>query len=97
MDLVVGADVCGVELPEPGREGEGADEPDDGEGVDEAVLLQHRLDPLVAAQPQHVPARFYVIKSRLGSTFCLYSVAHLLWERNMSAPNLNIRLPVFIL
>ena len=31
------------------------DEPDDGEGVDEAVLLQDRLDPLVATQPQHVP------------------------------------------
>ena len=68
MYLVVGADVGCVELPEPGREGEGADEPDDGEGVDEAVLLQHRLDPLVAAQPQHVPARsLNMIKSRLGS------------------------------
>ena len=68
MDLVVGADVRCVELPEPGREGEGADEPDDGEGVDEAVLLQHRLDPLVAAQPQHVPVKLVMIKSRLGST-----------------------------
>ena len=54
VDLVVRADVCGVELPEPGREGERADEPDDGEGVDEAVLLQDRLDPLVAPQPQHI-------------------------------------------
>ena len=55
VDLVVRADVCGVELSEPGREGERADEPDDGEGVDEAVLLQDRLDPLVATEPQHVP------------------------------------------
>ena len=70
MDLVVGADVGGVELPEPGREGEGADEPDDGEGVDEAVLLQHRLDPLVAAQPQHVPVKFDMIKGMIGFIFC---------------------------
>ena len=55
VDLVVGADVGGVELSEPGREGERADEPHHAEGVDEPVLLQDRLDPLVAPQPQHVP------------------------------------------
>ena len=58
LDLLVRGQLAGDELPRPGREGQRADGPRDEEGVDEPVPLQHGLDPLVTAQPQHVPVRF---------------------------------------
>ena len=49
-------DAAGDVLAEAGREHDGADEERDEEGIDEAVLLQELVQPLVAAHPQHVAA-----------------------------------------
>ena len=40
---------------EPWGEHDRADDERDEEGVDEAVLLQELVQPLVAPHPQHVP------------------------------------------